>query len=147
MRYIVLEGFYSWVRRGCIACSRGQGGLQCGWDAHASNHAHRTVGTVQLPFFWASLLPWIFLASTVCGIVMSLILVCIRSGTPALNVVKRLGTVHPIYRTDVPLLPRVLFLYIRSTNIFNYFFRLSFIIFVYSPTKCRVFPNITLLGS
>ena len=29
---------------------------------------------------------------------------------------------HPIYRTDVPLLPRVLFLYIQSTNIFNFFF-------------------------
>ena len=29
---------------------------------------------------------------------------------------------HPIYRTGVPLLPRVHFLYIQSTNIFNYFF-------------------------
>jgi len=28
---------------------------------------------------------------------------------------------HPIYRTDVPLLPRVLFLYIYSTNTFNSF--------------------------
>jgi len=54
---------------------------------------------------------------------------------------------HPIYRTDVPLLPRVLFLYIYSTNIFNYFFRLSLTIFVYSSTKCRVFPNVILLGS
>ena len=35
-----------------------------------------------------------------------------------------LGTVHYIYiyRTDVPLLYRVRFLYIQSTNIFNYFF-------------------------
>jgi len=29
---------------------------------------------------------------------------------------------HPLYRTDVPQLPRVLFLYIQSINIFNYFF-------------------------
>ena len=28
---------------------------------------------------------------------------------------------HPIYRTDVPLLPRVHFLYCQSINIFNYF--------------------------
>ena len=57
------------------------------------------------------------------------------------------GTMHPIYRTDVPLLHRVRFLYIQSTNIFNIFFRLSLAIFVYSSTKCRVFPNVTLLGS
>jgi len=54
---------------------------------------------------------------------------------------------HPIYRTDVPLLPRILFTYIQSPNIFNYFFRLSLAIFVYSSTKCRVFPNVTHLGS
>ena len=52
-----------------------------------------------------------------------------------------------IYRTDVPLLPRVLFLYIQSTNIFNYFFRLSLIIFVYYSTKCRVFPSISYFPS
>jgi len=28
---------------------------------------------------------------------------------------------RPIYRTDVPLLPTVRFLYIQSINIFNYF--------------------------
>ena len=49
--------------------------------------------------------------------------------------------------TDVPLLPRVRFLYIKSTNIFNYFFGLSVTTFVYSSTKCRVFPDVTLLGS
>ena len=52
---------------------------------------------------------------------------------------------HPIYRTDVPLLPRVRFLYIQSINIFNYLFRLSLAISIYSSTKCRVFPNITFL--
>ena len=36
---------------------------------------------------------------------------------------KILGTMHPIYRTDVPLLPTVGFLYIWSTNIFNFFFQ------------------------
>ena len=56
-------------------------------------------------------------------------------------------TTHLIYRTDGPLLPTVVFLYIQSKNIFNYFFRVSLTIFVYSSTKCRVFPNVTLLGS
>ena len=55
---------------------------------------------------------------------------------------------HPIYRTDVPLLPRVDFLYILSIDIFHYFFfSLSLTIFVHFCTKCRVFPNVTLLGS
>jgi len=27
MQYSVLDGFYPWVREGCIACSRGQGVL------------------------------------------------------------------------------------------------------------------------
>jgi hypothetical protein len=52
-----------------------------------------------------------------------------------------------IYRTVVQQLDRGSFLYIYSTNIFNYLFRLSLAIFVYSSTKCRVFPNVTLLGS
>ena len=38
-----------------------------------------------------------------------------RTATP------HIGTMHPIYRTYVPPLPRVLFLYIQSRNIFNYF--------------------------
>ena len=54
---------------------------------------------------------------------------------------------HEIYRTDVPLLPTVHFLYIQSTDIFNYSFGLCLAIFVYSSTKFRVFPNFTLLGS
>jgi len=54
---------------------------------------------------------------------------------------KPLGTMHPIYGTDVPLLPTVRFLYIQSINIFNYFFRLSLTIFVYSSTKYCVFTN------
>ena len=53
---------------------------------------------------------------------------------------------HSIYRTDVPLLTRVGFLCIQSTNTFNYFFTLSLAIFVYPSTKCRVFPNATLIG-
>ena len=53
----------------------------------------------------------------------------------------------PIYRTDVPLLPIVRFLYIQSINIFNYVFGLFLTIFVYSSTKYRVFRNVTLLGS
>jgi len=81
MRYIVIDGFYPWVRGGRIACSGGQGGFQRGGDAHPSNHAQRTVGTLQLSFFYAILLPWIFLASMIYGIVLSLIRVCIRFGT------------------------------------------------------------------
>ena len=39
--------------------------------------------------------------------------------------------------------------YIFSQQIYFiiFFFRLSLTIFVYSSTKCRVFPNVTLLGS
>ena len=48
-----------------------------------------------------------------------------RTATP------QIGTMHPIYRTDVPLLPRAHFLYIQSTNtLFNYFFRLSLSLFI-----------------
>ena len=56
-----------------------------------------------------------------------------------------LGTMHPIYRTGVPLVPRERFLYIYSTNIFNYIFRLSLTIFVYSSPKCRVFLMLPFL--
>ena len=53
---------------------------------------------------------------------------------------------HPIYRTDVPLLPRsTLFIYL--VNKYIYFFRLTLTIFIYSSTECRVFPNVTLLGT
>ena len=48
-------------------------------------------------------------------------------------------------RTATP--QSTLFIYIQSTNIFNYFFSLSLTIFMYSFTKCRVFPNVILLGS
>ena len=65
-----------------------------------------------------------------------------------LNTNEPLGTMHSIYRTDVPFLPRVRFLYIYLVNKYiNYFFRLSLAIFVYSSTKCRVFPNVTRLRS
>ena len=42
--------FCPWVRGGCIACSRVQGGLQCDEDVYPSNHAQRTVEILQLPF-------------------------------------------------------------------------------------------------
>jgi len=54
---------------------------------------------------------------------------------------------HPIYRTDVPLLPTVRFFIYSVNKYINFFFGLSRTIFVYSSTKCRVFPNVTLLGS
>jgi len=71
VQYIVLDGFVPWVRGGCIACSRGRGGFQCGEYEYPSDHAveyeypishageyeypndhaHRTVEVLQLSFF------------------------------------------------------------------------------------------------
>jgi len=87
MRYIVLDGFCPWFRGGCIACSRGRGGFQYDEDVHPRSHAQRTIEILQLPFFLASLVFWLFLASIVFGITLSLVQVCIHSGTPVLNVV------------------------------------------------------------
>jgi len=69
---------------GCIACSRGQGGLQCGEDEYLDNHAQRTIEFLQLPFFLAGVVFWLLFASTVYGIVH----VCIHFGTPVLNIVQ-----------------------------------------------------------
>jgi hypothetical protein len=76
MRYIVLGGFCPWVRGGCIACSRGRGGFQCGRDVYPSSHAQRTIGILQLPFSLASPVFWLFLASMLFGITLSLVHVC-----------------------------------------------------------------------
>ena len=44
--------------------------------------------------------------------------------------------------------PQGTLFYIFSQQIYlTNFFRLSLTIFVYSSTKCRAFPNVTLLGS
>jgi len=59
--YIVLKGVCPWIRGGCIACSRDRGGFQCGADVHPNNHAQRTNEILQLPFFLASLVFWLFL--------------------------------------------------------------------------------------
>ena len=91
MRYIVLDGFCPWVRGGCIACSRSQGGFQCGEDVYPSSHAQRTVEILQLPFFLASLVFWLFLASTVFGLALSLVHVCIHFGTLMSVCVKQIG--------------------------------------------------------
>jgi hypothetical protein len=87
MRYIVLDGFYPWVRGGCTACSRGRGRFQCGEDVYPHNHAQRTIEILQMPFFLASLVFWLFLASMVLGITLSVVHVCIHFETHALNVV------------------------------------------------------------
>jgi hypothetical protein len=86
-RYIFLDGFCPSVRGGCIACSGGGGGFQCGADVYPSSRAQRTVEILQLPFFLASLVFWLFLASVVFVITLSLVHVCIHFGKPALNVV------------------------------------------------------------
>jgi len=87
MRYIVLDGFCPWVRGGCTACGRGRDGFQCGEDVYPSNHAQRTIEILQLPFFLASLVFWLILASMVFEIALSLILVCKHFGTLVLSVV------------------------------------------------------------
>jgi len=87
VQYIVLDGFCPWVRGGCIACSRAQGGLRCDEDVYPNNHAQRIVEILQPPFFLANLVFWLFLASMVFGITLSLVHVCIHFGTPVLNVV------------------------------------------------------------
>jgi hypothetical protein len=88
MRYIVLDGFCPLVREGCVACNRVRGGLKYGKNMYPSSHAERTVEIPQLTFFLASLVFWLFLASMVFGITLSLVHVCIHFGTPVLNVVK-----------------------------------------------------------
>jgi hypothetical protein len=79
--------FLSWVRGGCIVCIRGRGGFQCGEDVYPSSHAQRTIEILKLPFFLASLVFWLFLASMVFRIILSLVHVCIHFGTPVLNLV------------------------------------------------------------
>ena len=51
VRYFVLDGFYSWVRGGCIAYSTGRGGFQFGEDVYPSSHAQRTFEILPLPLF------------------------------------------------------------------------------------------------
>jgi hypothetical protein len=60
MRYIVLDGFCPWVRGGCIACSGVRGGFHCGEDMYPSSHVQRTIENLQLTFFLASLVIWLF---------------------------------------------------------------------------------------
>jgi len=73
VRYIVLDGFRPWVRGDCIACSRGQGGLQCCDGLYPGNPAQSTIEILQLPFFLAILVFWLVLASMVFGFTWFLI--------------------------------------------------------------------------
>jgi hypothetical protein len=61
--------------------------------------------------------------------------------------IKPLGTMHPIYRTDSSLLPEYAFYTFSQEIHLIIFFGISLAIFVYSSTKCRVFTNVILLGS
>jgi len=54
---------------------------------YPNNHAQCTIEILQLPFFMASLVFWLFLAAMVFGITFSLVHVCIHFGAPVLNVV------------------------------------------------------------
>jgi len=87
VRYIVLNHFCTQVRGGCIACSRGRGGFQCNEGVYPDIHAQHTIKILQLPSFLASLVFWLFLASMVFGITLSLVYVCIHFETTILNVV------------------------------------------------------------
>ena len=91
VRYIVLNGFRPWVRGGRTARSRGPGGFQCGEGVYPDNHAQRTIEILQPPFFLATLVLWLFLASKVFGITLSLVRVCIHFTTAILNVFFREG--------------------------------------------------------
>jgi hypothetical protein len=73
-----------WVH---ITCNRGQGGLRCDKGVYPSNHAERIVEILQPPFFLASLLFWLFVASMVFGITLSLGHVCVHFGTSVSYVV------------------------------------------------------------
>jgi len=84
---IALDGFCPWVRGGCMACSRGQGGFRCDEDVYPSSYAQRIVEILQPPFFLASLVFWLFLASMVFGITLSPVHVCTHFGTLVLKVV------------------------------------------------------------
>jgi len=44
-----------------MACTKGRGGFQSGEDVYPDNHAQRTIKILQLPFFLASLVFWLFL--------------------------------------------------------------------------------------
>jgi len=70
-----------------IARSRVRGGFRCVEDKYPDNHAQRIIEILQLPFSLASLVFWLFLASMVFGITLSLVHVCIHFGTPVLNIV------------------------------------------------------------
>jgi len=51
------------------SCSRGRDGFQCGEDVFPNDHAQCTIEILQLPFFLASLVFWLILASMVFEIV------------------------------------------------------------------------------
>ena len=61
------------------------------------------------------------------------------------TVTPQIGTMHPIYRTDYRYSTLNTF-YVFSQKTYLIIFGLSLTIFVNSSTKCRVFPNVTLLG-
>ena len=92
MQYIVLDSFSPWIRGGCIACSRGQGGVRCGEDVYPSNRAQRIVEVLQPPFFLAGLVFWLFLASMVFGITLFLVHVCLNAIKIPSNVVMIKGS-------------------------------------------------------
>ena len=75
-RYIVLNGFCSWVCGGCIECSRGRGGFKCGEGVFPENHAQRAIEILQLSYFLVSLIFWLFLTSMRFGITLSPVNVC-----------------------------------------------------------------------
>ena len=79
---VLVDSTCPWVRGGFIACGRGQGRFRCCEDVYPSNRSQRTVEILQPPFFLASLVFWLFIASVFFGIILSPVHVCIHFETP-----------------------------------------------------------------
>jgi hypothetical protein len=77
--------FCPWVRGACITCRRSIGGFRCGADVYPSSHARHIIGILQLPFFLASPVCWLFLVSLALWITLSLVHVCMLFETPVLG--------------------------------------------------------------
>ena len=77
--------FCPWVRGGCIACSRGRGGFQCGEEVYPNNHAQSTIEILQLLGQFGILDISCFYGFS---ITLSLVHVCIHFEIPVLNVIR-----------------------------------------------------------
>jgi hypothetical protein len=68
--------FLFWDRGGYIACIKSRSEFRCRGDVYPSSHVRLTSGILQLLFFLASLVCWLFLVSMAFGIALSPTHVC-----------------------------------------------------------------------